>query len=124
MIWTLLWAVPLSVQGHHALPLHPSPEACRVSQDYLRHRLDQGLRPERLRALAMLTRCGFGVDRARLKRDADPEMRLAAWVLELRHRRWNDPAFERAQGALPSQFRRTILRLRQRKRRAWTQGKP
>ena len=82
------------------------------------------MRPERLRALAMLTRCGFGVDRARLKRDADPEMRLAAWVLELRHRRWNDPAFERAQRALPPQFSRTILRLRHRKRRAWTQGKP
>jgi hypothetical protein len=123
MIWALLWAVPLSVQGHHALPLHPEPEACRVSHDYLRQRLDKGLRPERLRALAMLTRCGFAVDRSMLKRDGDPEMRLAAWVLDLRQRMWRDSAFEQALRALPPRFNRTILRLRERKRRAWTQGK-
>jgi len=109
---TLLLSLAILVDGHHPLPDHFPVKACAVSERPLRSIVSTGHRRQRLRAMAILRRCGFALPIARLRLDLDPEVRLSAWRIALANKPPDDPLWNLALQSLPLGQGRSILRWR------------
>lgn len=114
---TLLLNLALLVHGHHPLPKQFPMNTCIQAESELRSVLEAGLRPQRLRALAMLNRCNFSLPLAMLQEDHDVEIRLSAWRIRLSTIPIQSPLWKRAYESLPIMQARSILRLQRRTQR-------
>ena len=108
----LLLAAGLSTFGHHPLPKQPSAAQCRAAEPRLRTQLRSAPRPRRLRAFALLRRCGLPLPIETLMRDRDPELRIAAWTVVLRERPHEAQLWRRAEQALAPKRFRLLLRVK------------
>ena len=113
----LFLSLALLVDGHHPLPKQFSVNACTQNETALRSVLKNGLRPQRLRALAILKRCNFSLPLAALHHDQDMEIRLSAWRITLSNAPIQSPLWQRAYESLPIAQAHSILRLRRRTQR-------
>jgi len=113
----VLLSLTLLVNGHHPLPKQFSLSDCVQAETSLRSVLQEGLRPQRLRALAILKRCDFSLPLAALHHDQDMEIRLSAWRITLSRAPIQSPLWQRAYESLPIAQARSILRLQRRTQR-------
>jgi hypothetical protein len=118
MIAVALLGLALLVDGHHPLPAAPSAAPCDAALASLRAVLRSGSRPQRLRALVLLTRCSARVDWAPLLVDPDGHIRHAATLHSLRRIGVEDHRWEVALRRSSRLQRAAILRIRRARRMA------